>query len=101
MRTVPPELKNIREILKLERETLGDPSVNDRMTDAVSSLANSAWFVVIHAIWFATWIAINAESAVPFDPYPYNLLTLAVSLEAIILTGFVLRAQNRLTQQAD
>lgn len=96
-----PELKNIRDILNLERESLGNPSLLDRLTDAVSRLASSAWFLVIHLIWFTVWIALNSLAGASFDPFPFNLLTMAVSLEAIVLTGFVLRAQSRMTRQAD
>jgi uncharacterized membrane protein len=96
----PPELRNVREIARLERESLGDPSPLDRLTDVISRLASGASFIVIHIVWFAVWIALNSRPGA-FDPFPYNLLTMAVSLEAIVLTGFVLRAQGRMTLQAD
>jgi uncharacterized membrane protein len=51
-------------------------------------------------VWFGAWIGANAGRP-SFDPYPFTLLTLAVSLEAIVLTGFVLMAQSRMTQAAD
>jgi uncharacterized membrane protein len=51
--------------------------------------------------WFVLWIAWNAQRGSSFDPSPFNLLNLAVSLEAIVLTAFVLRAQSRMTLQAD
>ena len=71
-----------------------------RFVDAVSSRASSPSFILAHVIWFATWVGLNLHRTA-FDPFPFNLLTLAVSLEAIVLTGFVLMAQNRMTQQAD
>jgi uncharacterized membrane protein len=95
------ELKNIRDIVRLEQESLGQPSRLDRLADAGSRLASGAWFVTIHLIWFTIWIVLNWEHATSFDPFPFSLLTLAVSLEAIVLTGFVLRAQSRMTMQAD
>jgi uncharacterized membrane protein len=52
-------------------------------------------------VWFAGWIVANRLLARPFDPYPFNLLTMVVSLEAIILTSFVLMAQDRMTKLAD
>jgi uncharacterized membrane protein len=94
------ELSNIREISRLERESVGEPSALDRVTDLVSRLASGPAFIFIHVIWFVTWIVANSRSGA-FDPFPYNLLTMAVSLEAIVLTGFVLRAQSRMTLQAD
>src|SRR4029077_2831875 len=57
--------------------------------------------IVAHVLWFAVWVGVNSLGRATFDRYPFNLLTLAVSLEAIVLTGFVLMAQNRMTQQAD
>jgi uncharacterized membrane protein len=101
MTPTPPELKNIRDTLNLERESLGKPSRLDRVADAVSGLATGASFVILHLIWFVVWIVLNSRRDVSFDPYPFSLLTLATSLEAIVLTGFVLRAQSRLTLQAD
>jgi uncharacterized membrane protein len=95
-----PELRNIQAIIGLERGTKENRSAIDRLTDAVSTAASSPSFIVAHAVWFATWIGFNLHRSA-FDPFPFNLLTLTVSLEAIVLTGFVLMAQNRMTQQAD
>jgi len=61
-------------------------------------------FVVFHVVWFSTWIAINAEGVpgVPaFDPFPYSLLTMIVSLEAIFLSAFLLVSQNRMQELAE
>jgi len=101
MTTSPPELKNIQAILSLERETRERRSLLERVTDGVSDLASSHAFVVGHVVWFTVWILVNSFSRTPFDRYPFNLLTMAVSLEAIVLTSFVLMAQNRMTLQAD
>lgn len=65
------------------------------MTDQVSAWTSSATFIIAHVVWFIVWILINNRQATAFDPFPYTLLTLAVSLEAIVLTGFVLMAQDR------
>lgn len=53
-------------------------------------------FVYVHAIWFGVWIALNVGwiGNKPFDPFPFSLLTLIVSLEAIFLSTFVLISQN-------
>src|SRR4051812_1285069 len=96
-----PELTNIQAIMGLERETRNKRSLLDRVTDAVSDLAGSPAFLVVHVVWFATWIGVNSLGRATFDRYPFNLLTMVVSLEAIVLTGFVLMAQSRMTQQAD
>lgn len=55
-------------------------------------------FVYIHLAWFGFWILANAGwFGIPkFDPFPYGLLTMVVSLEAIFLSAFVLISQNRM-----
>jgi len=96
-----PELKNIQAIIALERESRGKRSLFERITDVVSRLTSSPVFLLVHLVWFVFWLGINSFGRATFDRYPFNLLTLAVSLEAIVLTGFVLMAQARMTQQAD
>ena len=68
-----------------------------RVADWVSWFSGSMSFLAIHAIWFVTWILLNTGSIgiKPFDPYPYGLLTMIVSLEAIFLACIVLISQNR------
>jgi uncharacterized membrane protein len=76
----------------------------DRVTDGITSFAGSMRFVYIHAGWFALWIAINAGlfgAALVFDKFPYGLLTMIVSLEAIFLSTFVMISQNRQAARAD
>jgi uncharacterized membrane protein len=64
-------------------------SVQNRIADAITAFSGSMWFVYIHIVWFACWIGFGVES------YPYGLLTMIVSLEAIFLSTFVLISQNR------
>ena len=71
------------------------------MADRVSQLAGGPLFFLAHIVWFAVWISANDEGIFSFDPPPFNLLMLVVSLEAIVLTGFVLRAQSRMAMTAD
>ena len=85
----------------LERESRERRSWVERMTDGVSALVASPVFISAHLLWFVAWIGFNTVGRATFDRYPFNLLTLGVSLEAIVLTGFVLMAQNRMAQQAD
>jgi uncharacterized membrane protein len=63
----------------------------------LTAVASSSAFFALHAIWFAVWILWNTGSfgLKPFDPYPFGLLTMIVSLEAIFLTIFVLMSQRR------
>jgi uncharacterized membrane protein len=96
-----PTARNIEAIAALEREALHHRSATDRLTDAVTSAAGTAAFVIAHAAFFTVWITLNATGEVRFDPYPFNFLMLIVSLEAIFLTSMVLMTQNRMTRQAD
>lgn len=72
-------------------------SLLERATDWVAWLSGSLLFVALTAIWFAVWIAVNTlPLGFPvFDPFPFGLLTMIVSLEAIFLSCFVLISQNR------
>ena len=64
-------------------------SVQNRIADQITAFAGSMWFVYIHIVWFGLWIGLGAEK------YPYGLLTMIVSLEAIFLSTFVMISQNR------
>ncbi len=99
--TTTQAAKNIRAITAMEQEALLQRSALERMSDAVTNAAGTPWFVLAHLVWFCGWLGYNTLSSRPFDRYPFNLLTLVVSLEAIFLTGFVLMTQNRMTKQAD
>jgi uncharacterized membrane protein len=64
-------------------------SVENRVADRITDFSGSMRFVYLHIIWFTSWIALGVE------PYPYGLLTMIVSLEAIFLSTFVMISQNR------
>ena len=96
-----PAARNIEAIAALEREALHDRTGLDRFTDAVTAAAGNPIFIVAHAVWFSVWIALNVMREHPFDPYPFGLLMLMVSLEAIFLSAAVLMTQNRMRRQAD
>jgi uncharacterized membrane protein len=76
----------------------------DRTADRVTAFAGSLNFVYIHSVWFGIWIAINIGllgSALVFDKFPFGLLTMIVSLEAIFLATFVMVSQNRQAARSD
>jgi len=76
----------------------------DRIADRVTAFAGSLKFVYIHSAWFAAWIALNVGAlgaAAVFDAFPFGLLTMIVSLEAIFLSTFVMVSQNRQSARAD
>jgi len=64
-------------------------SVQNRIADRITTFAGSMLFVYIHLVWFGCWIGFGVEG------YPYGLLTMIVSLEAIFLSTFVMISQNR------
>src|SRR3954468_24589140 len=69
----------------------------DRVADAITRFAGSMSFVYLHVGWFAVWIMLNAGlvgSALVFDDFPFGLLTMIVSLEAIFLSTFVMISQK-------
>ncbi len=65
-----------------------------RSADWVANFSGSLSFLVLHIVIFATWIGFNSTSYA-FDPFPYNLLTMTVSLEAIMLSTLILFSSNR------
>lgn len=70
-----------------------EKSLQLRIADAITAFAGSMPFVYIHAIWFGLWIGLRVER------YPFGLLTMLVSLEAIFLSTFILISQNRQDQK--
>jgi uncharacterized membrane protein len=64
-------------------------NLENRVADQITGFAGSMKFVYLHVIWFAAWIGLRIEH------YPFGLLTMIVSLEAIFLSTFVLISQNR------
>lgn len=80
-----------------EAKALKSRSFLTRIADRLTSIFGSTGFLILNAIFFAVWIPINLSLTpiAPFDHYPFGLLTMIVSLEAIFLSIFVLVSQNR------
>jgi uncharacterized membrane protein len=96
--------QNIAAIAEMERQALHQRTKADRMGDAITHATGSMVFAVAHVAWFGAWILINVgmiPGVEPFDPFPFGLLTLVVSLEAIFLTVFVLMSQSRMTRLSE
>jgi uncharacterized membrane protein len=95
--------RNIRTIIQLRLQAARARSVQDRIADAITAFSGHMAFVYMHIAWFAVWILLNTGriGVRPFDPFPYGLLTMVVSLEAIFLATFVLISQNRLSEEAE
>ncbi|HVN50844.1 MAG TPA: DUF1003 domain-containing protein [Acidimicrobiales bacterium] len=76
----------------------------DRVADHITDFAGSLRFVYLHSVWFGIWVLFNIGLfgvALKFDPFPFGLLTMIVSLEAIFLSTFVMVSQNRQAARAD
>jgi len=83
--------RNVNEELEEKLSTL------QRIADWIAWFSGSMQFLILNGLWFAVWIVINTlpTGISQFDPFPFGLLTMIVSLEAIFLSCFVLISQNR------
>ena len=98
--------RNIRSVFAHQERVAASRSIQDRISDAITDFSGHMLFVYLHVAWFAVWIAWNLGAftslgAKPFDPFPFGLLTLIVSLEAIFLSTFVLISQNRIGEDSE
>ncbi len=94
--------KNVATVLQLEAADHERRSTSDRAADAITAFCGSVSFIWTHVVWFAGWIGFNVPaSGHSFDPFPFPLLTLVVSLEAIFLSTFILISENRQARIGD
>lgn len=96
------ELLKTRVARNVNEEVEQHSTVIQRVADWLAWFSGSIMFLVIHAVWFTIWVSLNtlilpvdAEGKRGFDPFPFGLLTMIVSLEAIFLSCFVLISANR------
>ena len=89
--------RNVDRILALETAEEEKATTAHRVANVVTGFAGSMTFVWINAALVAGWVALNLALAEPrrFDPFPFSLLTLILSIEAIFLAIFILINQNR------
>ena len=110
--TADPELEgesqaldeNIEAIKVWQRASVHHRSHVEHLSDQITRIIAGGPALLFHVVWFGLWILANLEliPGVPaFDPFPFQLLTMTVSLEAIFLSLFVLASQNRMTHEAD
>ena len=96
---------NVETVTRIEEAALNERTTVDRLVDAIAQLCGSMTFVYFHVVFFGAWILFNTLPAVPkaahFDPSPFTMLTLVVSLEAIFLSTFILISQNRQQKISD
>ncbi|MGI8991866.1 MAG: DUF1003 domain-containing protein [Bryobacteraceae bacterium] len=96
--------RNIETVVKLEERSLQERSVSERLADAIGTFCGSMSFVALHLAVFTFWILVNLGlvPGIPeFDKFPFLLLSVAVSIEAIFLSTFVLMKQNRMSRRAE
>lgn len=95
--------RNVNRIAALVREQQYNASRSERAGTAISRVAGNLVFVAAHVVAIVLWVAWNSigPPAKRFDPFPFGVLTMLVSLEGVLIACFVLVAQNRMTQQAD
>lgn len=98
--------KNTSAIADMQRQDLERRTTQQRLAAWITDFAGSMGFVYIHAVWFGLWILLNigllhVPNISQFDPFPFQFLTLVVSLEAIFLSTFVLIGQNQLSTSSE
>jgi uncharacterized membrane protein len=89
-----------RAYMAIKAQRAADRTRVEDIAESLNEFASSTPFLIVHAIWFLIWLPWNIGAfrifgLRPFDPYPFGLLTMIVSLEAIFLSIFVLLAQKR------
>lgn len=102
----PPQAvrENIETVLRVESGFLSRRTAADRVSDGIAAFVGTLAFVVLHFVWFAAWALVNAGmigAIKPFDPYPFQLLAMIVSLEGVLITTFVLIKQNRMSDLSE
>lgn len=98
--------RNVSAVVGEEAKALKERSTLGRISDHITRFSGSMIFVFIHVVWFGLWILLNVGVVqIPriseFDPFPFGLLTMIVSLEAIFLSTFVLISQNRMSKLSE
>ena len=74
---------NIKKLIKTVEKRAAE------LSDWAAHISGTPWFLIVHVVWFALWIDLGVEK------FPFGLLTMIVSLEAILLSGLILNATDR------
>lgn len=95
---------NIDAVVRLEAKDEDRVSHINRLSEAVASFAGTNVFILLQLLAVALWVSLNSGTFTAFpayDPYPFSLLSVIMSLEGVLLTAFVLIRQNRMSERAD
>jgi Predicted membrane protein len=96
--------RNISRVAKLEAGYAEKRTATDRIVTDIANWTGSLSFILMHLAWFSFWIVTNTTNLLPlpkFDPYPYILLSVSVSCEAVLLSTIVLIKQNWMSARAE
>src|SRR3954466_3733228 len=99
-----PAARNVEEIARLEKQASGAMSAGERLSTAITNAVGTGACALAHVVLLTGWVTWNTRVApdrLRFDPYPFGLLTMWVSLEGVILAILVLITQNRMSRQSD
>jgi uncharacterized membrane protein len=99
----PPTERNVEDIAELQRAEVRERPLTARLNLGITNTIGTFAFALLHSIALLTWCLWNSygPASLQFDPYPYGLLTMIVSMEGVILAIFVLITQNRMSAQSD
>jgi len=95
--------QNVRTIIELERKAHTQKSWAEALSERISAFVGSLTFVLVQLATIVVWVVWNAlaTAALQFDPYPYVLLAVVVSIEGVLVATFVLIAQNRMSARTE
>lgn len=94
--------RNVRAIVHLEAAARANQTRTAQIAQGIAACCGTVRFAAAHAVFFAAWIGFNTwPGQAHFDPFPFTLLTLVVSLEAIFLATFILISQNEESRLAE
>lgn len=96
--SLPGFRRGIENLESIKAQAHRYENLSERVADFFTAFSGDMRFVYVHTAWFVVWVMWNLgfiPGLQPFDPFPFGLLTMIVSLEAIFLSTFVLISQNR------
>lgn len=96
--------RNIHALVQERRKLDARMGRQERAAGRITAFTGSMRFVYLHLVLYGGWIVINTgvvPGVQPFDPFPFVMLAMAASVEAIFLSTFVLISQNRMMELAD
>ena len=103
-KTPSPVQDNIRAISELQRSFQNEKTLVDRIASAIAAFSGSFLFVAVHFVLITLWFIVNTAHIAGikhFDPYPFILLCMVVSVEGVLLSTFVLMKQNLMQRRSD